>query len=469
MPLTPEQEKLVREVEATHGNYQQDIEHASAGLGRRPILPGPMMPVSHDVKREVSRAAAKIAQNTLRERVIEIKGGVPRGCISNAMDALRLDPEWNGVLAYDEFTHRTIIKKSTPWGKPAKSAWENSDDTYCLEWLERHGIFLGSSAKAGEAVEGVAKENRVHPVQEWIHSLVWDGTERLPFWLRDYFGVQDSPFVRAVSSRWLISAIARIFSPGCQADHVLLLEGSQGVGKSSGLRALFSDEWFTDSIPTLGTKDAMLQLRGKWCVELAELSAMKRADIEVIKNTLSMRIDRLRDPYGRRAMDFPRQNVFAATTNSSSSLNDETGARRFWPIHCGRVRVQELAAVRGLLFAEAYSAYRQARAWHLDSDELNALAKEETAARFISGQWDDLIAQFLENPKPRTVTEDEFLSCRGQVSITDVLIHCIGKEPKTWNQADQNTVARFLKFRGYERKRIKVGSRREWLYVTRAD
>ena len=468
MPLTDEQKKLMQEAEtrAMTDSYQPDYEHASAGLGRRPIPTGPMMPVKHDVKREVSRAAATIAKRSLQERAIVNKDGSMKPCFANAADLLRMSPDWTDVLGFDEFSQLIVTKRATPWGKPAGARWNDRDDGLTLEWMQRAGVLIQSSKQVSAAVDIVAHENPFHPVREYVRSLAWDGIERLPFWLRDYFGAQDSPFVRAVSSRWLISAIARAFVPGVQVDHTLLIEGSQGLGKSSGLRALFRDEWFAESLSVLGSKDSRMEIRGKWCAEIAELSALRRAQIEDVKTYLSTRTDTLRDPYNKRVGDVPRQNIFCATTNSACSLADETGNRRFWPVRCrGKVRVQELTAVRNNLFAEAFAKYQKCAPWWIDTAELGILARQEQDARYVSGQWDDLIESWLENPQPIIASDAPFYSRPGRIVVTEVLEHCVRKQPGQWTQADLNSVARYLVHAGNERKRVKIGNARPWVYV----
>jgi predicted P-loop ATPase len=468
MPLTDEQKKLMQEAEtrAVTDSYQPDYEHVSAGLGRRPIPTGPILPMKNDVRREVSRAAATIAKRSLQERAIVNKDGSLKPCFANAADLLRMSPDWTDVLGFDEFSQLIVTKRATPWGKPAGARWNDRDDGLTLEWMQRAGVLIQSSKQVSAAVDIVAHENPFHPVREYVRSLAWDGVERLPFWLRDYFGAQDSPFVRAVSSRWLISAIARAFVPGVQVDHTLLIEGSQGLGKSSGLRALFRDEWFAESLSVLGSKDSRMEIRGKWCAEIAELSALRRAQIEDVKTYLSTRTDTLRDPYNKRVGDVPRQNIFCATTNSACSLADETGNRRFWPVRCrGKVRVQELTSVRNSLFAEAFAKYQKCAPWWIDTAELGVLARQEQDARYVSGQWDDIISSWLENPQAISASDAPFYSRPGRIVVAEVLEHCIRKQPGQWTLADSLSVVRYLVHAGNERKRVKIGNARPWVYV----
>ncbi len=136
-----------------------------------------------------------------------------------------------------------------------------------------------------------------------------------------------------MGSRWLISAVARIFQPGCKADCCLILEGPQGIKKSTTLRTL-AEPWFIDHIPELGTKDSLIQVHSAWVIELAELESISRAEVGSIKQFISTQTDTFRPPYGKRASDFPRQCVFAGSVNNNTYLRDETGGRRFWPVKC---------------------------------------------------------------------------------------------------------------------------------------
>src|SRR5262249_11852322 len=147
----------------------------------------------------------------------------------------------------------------------------------------------------------------------------------------------------AVGEKFLISAIARVMRPGCKADHALVLEGPQGIGKSGVGRILAGDEWFTDQVADFGSKDASMQLRGIWMIELSELGSLPRADRERVKAFITQQSERFRLPYGHRLVNHPRQCVFIATTNSDTWLQDETGGRRFWPVACRAIDLASLA------------------------------------------------------------------------------------------------------------------------------
>jgi predicted P-loop ATPase len=298
--------------------------------------------------------------------MIRNQEGSPKALLANAITALRYDPAWWGVLAFNEFSLYVVTKKSAPWKKEAGRNWTDYDDSMCADWLQHAGILV-SSKVAGEAVQTVARENSFHPVKDYLTGLEWDGTGRLDQWLVSYLGAEDTPFVRASGARWLISAVARIFRPGCQVDHTLLLEGPQGIRKSTALRVVAGDDWFTDHISHLGSKDSRIELHGKWILEIGELDRIRRGELESVKAFLTARTDHFRVPYGRRAEDVPRSCVFAASTNDQTPLTDESGNRRFWPVECGHINISALIRDRNQLWGEAYKRYQDGAPWWLDT------------------------------------------------------------------------------------------------------
>jgi hypothetical protein len=288
----------------------------------------------------------------------------PKGCLANAITALREAPEWRGVLRFDEFSLLIEARTDTPFSGPIER-WGDQQDRLTANWLQHAGIFVESKL-AGQAVETVATENPFHPMRDYLNSLTWDRVGRLDVWLNKYLGVAASDYAAAVGSRFLISAAARILRPGVKSDHVLVLESEQGAGKSQAARVLF-EPWFCDYLPDLGTKDEYLQLAGVWGVEISELAALQRSSIEKIKNFLAGQDDRYRLPYGHRPIDIKRQNVFVGTTNSYSLPPDETGNRRFWPVRCNRIDLKSLRADRKQLWAEAVARLNAGATWWLDT------------------------------------------------------------------------------------------------------
>jgi predicted P-loop ATPase len=356
---------------------------------------------------------------------------------SGVLYALRHASEWQGVLAYDAFAARVITQKPLPWGDRTEE-WADDHDTRACEWMQEQGI-PAAAGVVGRGIQTVARENRVHPVRDYLHALNWDGTPRVNIWLTRYLGVEDTPYVRAVGDRFLISAVARVEQPGCKADQVLILEGPQGTLKSSALQAL-ANPWFTDRISNLGSKDAAMEVAGVWLIEMSELDALMKASNSAIKSFVSRRSDRFRPPYGKHVVDHPRQCVFAGTINPLEGyLNDPTGARRFWPVVCGGIDLETLIRDRDQLWAEALVRFQDGMPWWLDTAELEALAKSEQEARYEVDAWTEKIVQWLAG--------------RTDASVGEVLTGALGVARESWSQTVQNRVAKILVNSGFERCR----------------
>jgi len=316
----------------------------------------------------------------------------PRSCVANAMTALRHAPELRGIVAWDELYGRPTVQSTTPWGAQAGAPWRDVDDTYLAEWLQGCGIYCGPDM-AHTAVEAVAHEHRHHPIREYLAGLEWDGMGRLDMWLSAYMGATATPYTASIGAWWLISAVARVMRPGCKADHMIVLEGPQGRGKSSVLEAL-AQPWFADRLPDVRSKDAILALSGVWVLELAELESLTRSEVEPVKAFLSCRTDHYRPPYGRAVIDVPRQCVLAGSTNSQAYLLDATGGRRFWPVECGDLHPDAMERERDQLWAEAAHAYHEGAAWWPRGAEVDTCAEEQEARR-KADPWEPVIASYM--------------------------------------------------------------------------
>jgi predicted P-loop ATPase len=256
----------------------------------------------------------------------------------------------------------------------------------------------------------------------------------------------------AVGEKFVISAVARIMEPGCKADYLLILEGPQDWGKSTVPRILAGDDWFTDQLADIGNKDADMQVRGCWIVELGELDAFNRPEMSKVKAFLTRQADRFRLPYGHRVVKFPRQCVFMGTTNKYEWLKDESGGRRFWPVRCTKkIDVARLAADRDQLWAEALRQYHAAAHWWLEDAGLIEEAKEEQSGRYTPDPWEDRIRQFVESAV--------------SISVWEILFK-LGVETAKQDQAAANRVAKCLQRVGWKRARLEADEdgKRPWGY-----
>ena len=196
-----------------------------------------------------------------------------------------------------------------------------------------------------------------------------------------------------------------------------------------------------------------MQTRGVWIIEIAELDSMSRAEVSKVKGFISRTSDRFRPPYGKRLIESARQCVFAGSVNHSTYLRDETGGRRFWPVTCTRILIDDLRRDRDQLWAEAVARYRAGERWWLDTAELVLAAEQEQADRYEGDAWDELMAKWIEG--------------RESVSIDEILTMCLDKAKGTWTQSDKNRVSRSLRALGWERHKTGPRIRREWRYRPR--
>lgn len=323
----------------------------------------------------------------------------------NAICTIKNANEFKGRLGYDLFAHKLMVLGSLPWDeREDPRSIEDKDPIKLMEWMQLEGLHIHSINVVTNAIHAVCTDNGYHPVQDYLNGLEWDGIERLDEWLVRYQGAEGTAYTRAVARMFLISAVARIMQPGCQADHMLVLEGDQGIGKSQTLQAL-AEPWVLESLRDMKGKEGKEQIQGRWLVEVSELDAMRRSDKETAKAFISTRIDVFRPSYGRYANEFPRQCVFIGTTNSEQYLRDETGNRRFWPIKCSAIDTDGLRLARNQLWAEAVTAYQAGEKWHMVDQGLKKMARTEQDKRYEEDAWESAISDWLKTRSGSSVTQ----------------------------------------------------------------
>ena len=259
------------------------------------------------------------------------KNGTPESDVFNCLVVLKQDPSLKGKIRLDEFAHRLVVIDDLPWrDKDETPYWTDTDDACLRNYFATKYLIKGKGI-IDDALQEVTQDNKFHPVREYLKGLTWDGECRLDTLFIDYIGAEDTEYIRAVTRKWMCGAVARVMDPGVKFDTAIVLYGSQGLGKSLILERL-GRKWFNNSLVDIKTKDALEQIQGSWIVELAELAPTYKNDNEIVKAFISRTSDRFRSPYGRRTEEYPRQCVFAGSTNNLMFLKDRTGNRRFWPI-----------------------------------------------------------------------------------------------------------------------------------------
>ena len=386
-----------------------------------------------------------------REHLLMGDKDKPRPVFTNALVALRSAPQWAGVIGFDEFAYRAVMRKKAPWMTSAvrDEPWSDYFDSLTCEWLQRHDIFV-KPHEVTRAVQVVAREHPFHPVRDYLQACPCDGAPRLDTSAITYLGAADTPYSRAVVARWMISAVARIMEPGCKADCMLILEGPQGKLKSTALETL-GTPWYTDELAELGTKDASMQLAGKWIFEMSELDSIirVRGNTDRIKAFMSRKTDRYRPAYGAHVVELPRQCVFAGSSNKDHDhFGDDTGNRRFWPLTCGTIDIEGLRDVRHLLWGEAVQRYLALAPWWLDTEELQAAASEEQDARLTSDPWFEPIAGWLHRMG------------KSDTSIAEILENAIARRLPEQTKSDEIRVGLCLRKLGWQGYRLGSKQRR---------
>lgn len=328
----------------------------------------------------------------------EGKSNIPAATLTNARIALQKLglPAWHDLFANKKYVGGSALNSEV--------GGQVTDDLIAAIRIMIREKFKFDPGKnhTWDAVNLLCRERGRHPVRDFLQECfdAWDGLNppapSIDFMLRDYFGAPDTPFVRGVSRIVMVASCRRIFEPGAKFDYMTVLESPEGFNKSSALAALYGTEWFSDQT-ILGLDDKQLAetLRGRWCIECADLSGMKKAEVEKVKAQLSRFEDRTRPAYGRAVIDSPRSCVFWGTTNDMEYLRSQTGNRRFFPIPVGRIDVAALERDRVALWGEAMAMHKSGESIMLP-EPLWAAAGIEQERRTMADAWNDMVANVTE-------------------------------------------------------------------------
>ena len=404
----------------------------------------------------------------------ESRSTVLKNNLHNITLILQNDPNLQ-ALVFNQQLDGMEIKGSVPWNHPSKY-WRDADDAQLISYIDsNYGTF--SQRNYQIAVAKVTDDRSYHPIREYLDSLLeWDKVPRVDTLLIDYLGADDNKYIRAVTRKTLCAAISRVQNPGCKFDSMLVLNGPQGVGKSTLISKL-AGEWFSDSLNLGDTKDktAAEKLQGYWILEIGELAGLRKAEVETLRSFLSRQNDIYRAAFGKRATPHQRQCIFFGTTNAESGyLRDTTGNRRFWPVktpaggskHSWQITAEEIQQI----WAEALVYVKAGEKLYLDAS-MEQLAKAEQREAMESDEREGLVREFLDTLLPddwdqmdlferrNFLSGNEFGAApragtipRSSVCNMEIWCECFGKDRANLGRADSNTLAAILTKLGWVRQ-----------------
>lgn len=348
---------------------------------------------------------------------------------------------WKNVICFNEFNNHVIKHKHPPYPhSPNKGLgqWTDADNEMLSMWIGESYDFEPSTDRLQSLIVAISMQNPIHPIRDYLESChkKWidanKPTGHATMWAEIYLGAEYSEATRLFEKTWLISAVARIFEPGCKADNVLILEGKQGLLKSTALSILAGD-WFSDSKLDFTDKDSLMLIHENWIIEMPELDQLKKSESEKAKSFFGRREDKFRAPYGHNLLTRRRQCVFAGTTNTSDYLKDSTGNRRYMPIECKTIDIKSLKEDRDLIWGEAVDLYKNGEQWWYDN--MLKYVQDAQDARFAEDVWQGLIEDFLEN--------------KDNITIQIILGECLKFEINRMDKMSRNRVADILRRIGW--------------------
>ena len=432
-----------------------------------------------DAENNASASTGNASDENWQDTLEIDKQGRVKDTLGNLALILRNDPKLKDI-AYN--IHRSGIdirrdadgKTTLPWTQ-LKPGWNESDLGAIQIYLERvYNLYTPSKLKS--ILPAIAAERNYHPVRDYIESLpAWDGAPRVDTLFIDYLGSPDTLYIRAIARKMMVAAVARIYEPGIKFDSVVVLNGPQGMGKSSFFAKL-GGKWFSDSLTISDMKDkaAPEKLQGYWILELGELAGLKKMDVETVKAFITRQDDKFRHSYGYSVEDHPRQCIIVGSTNNGDGfLRDVTGNRRFWPVTCtanSPHRPWEVESVVPQLWAEAWQLYKNGEKLFLTPEEEKQAEMEQTAA-LESDVREGMIAEYLNTLLPEDWDKMDLAERRGflrgdqftggnrtgtiqrtTVCAVEIWAECFGKDPSTIKRSDTYDIfGMLMKIGGWEK------------------
>lgn len=405
----------------------------------------------------------------------------PLRTIENILIMLEGDPGLKNRIKLDEFSNALMGEAPLPWSPRNEEKglfeWTENDDSGLSVYMEKVLLFQ-SKEKMKHALNQIGAKNRFNPVKTYLENLKWDGVKRLDNLFIDYLGADGSntitgEYVRAVTRKSFVAAVERIFRPGAKHDTMVVLTGAQGIGKST-LLAKMGKSWFTDAVESFDGKQAAELLQGSWIVEIGEMSAYNKSDLNTIKGFLSRTTDHFRAAYAARTEKHPRKCVFFGTSNRYDYLRDATGSRRFYPVDVGvqaptKQVFGDLDREVDQVWAEAVMYWRLGEKTFLTGSVLEE-AKRQQEGHTEQHPWESLIADFvkkkvlqdwnsvsIEDRKSFWGGFDKSKAAlveRDRVCAAEVYVECLHGELKYMKRSDTMTINDILSnLEGWEKKK----------------
>jgi putative DNA primase/helicase len=404
------------------------------------------------------------------------KSKVLENSVWNEMLILNNDPDFAN-FAYNELASRVQVTGATPWERPTDNTFWRDADTAQLKALIDVRYVSFSSRNHDVSFTKVADDRRFHPIRDYMDALPeWDKVPRIETLLVRCLQADDTRYVRTVTRKTFAAAVARVYHPGVKYDSILVLDGAQGIGKSTLFKDLTGEEYYSDtlSLTDMNDKSGAEKLQGFWVVEIGELAGMKKADIEKVKAFLSTADDKYRPSYGKTVESHPRQCIIIASVNGERGyLRDITGNRRFWIVKVHQEEQKKswnfTKKERDQIWAEAKAIYESGEKLYLEADMIKEAEKVQQSAMEVD-ERQGMVEEYLDTLLPdswedmgiytrRSYVNDKSdptrpngVNVRTEVSNAEIWCECFGRNLSEMKSADSYAIAALMtQVDGWER------------------
>lgn len=365
------------------------------------------------------------------------------------------------IFQYNQMTRRIEYKKAPQWNSEANvnDNMEDYDLIALKGFLSRNYGFTPNKEDIFDALKEVSRRNAYHPIKDYLNGLTWDGVKRLDYWLTSICGVEDNQYVRDVGRKIFVAMVNRIYEPGCQFDYLPVLEGIQGIRKSTLIKRIVGDEKYYGSVSFHLSEKAFIEnMQGKWVLEVEEMSGQNKQEVERVRALISKTKDTMRMTWERVAEDYKRQSVMIGTRNpikgDNKWLYDPAGNRRFWPVICnGAINIDLLLENRDMFFGEAMYLYKNNEPLWLDDKEVEEFATKEQELRQMDDPWEDIINSWLDEKAKLLVSH---------ITVTQIAIECLKVPEERISRFVSSRIGRILSKTEWLKLKETTGKRKQY-------